>query len=286
VASLSLRALSIGPRRGPLPGFLVLSLTLHLVVLFLYANLAKPDLLVTLKRGEVGFVNLDTMKAAMAANAGRPTKSEAVSAKRGGGKAGRAASATGGPRISQGGARDFFRSSPLGEASPSASSERGASRDLSGLAGAARSGSGTSSQAGRSGYEGGQAGATGFGRETAATGNGAGGPGRERAPDGGGQGGKGAASAIRWNDGSDVRAVVLQPDFELPEELRGKGIRAEVVVAVTVDAEGRVLSPVVTASSGSGPLDRAVVDTVRRIQFRAVQGARVSYGTIRYTFRY
>lgn len=282
-----MRLTDIGFHERAFPGFLAVSVCLHALAIFIYTQLALPDMLVTLKRGEVGFVNLDSLKAAMAASAGTPTKADLNSPRRGGGKAGKSGTSAGGPRISSGGVRDFFRSSPFGEASPSESRERGAARDISGLAGAAREGTGAAGQTtGRSGFDGGQTGASGFGRETAATGSGAGGPGRERAPDGGGQGGQGPASAIRWNDGSEVRAVVLQPEFELPEELRGRGIRAEVVVAVTVDPEGRVLSPVVSSSSGSGVLDRAVVDTVRRIQFRAVQGARVSYGTIRYTFRY
>jgi TonB family protein len=82
------------------------------------------------------------------------------------------------------------------------------------------------------------------------------------------------------------RRLSYMPLFELPEELIGRGIRSEMIVSIDVDPEGRVIGPKIEKSSGISALDRAVLSDVSRYLFEAIAGSQNSHGTIRYQFNY
>lgn len=255
------------------PTFLLISLGFHVLLILSLTLGLRPQVLLTLNRAEIGIVHLDEKLLRAMAQAGS-SGGGAVARKPG--ASGGGSSRSRGPKLSGLGG-DLFQKSPLGSFDDSPARETSPNSGSRGLKEGLGNGVGGDGPA--TGYRSdGGAPALGFGRERAGS-----------RVEGAGERSSGTPSppsAIQWNSGSAVRRVSSQPELDWPDSLKGKGIRAEVLVSVTVDPSGRVLSPVVQRSSGSGDLDRAVLDAVRRTLFQAAEGSSPSYGTIRYTFKY
>ncbi len=246
-----------GPARF-FPLSLLVSLVLHLCLLLLFFILARPPILLTLSRGEIDFVDLSELSS-RAASSPASTRETGVSAPPKKKWFDFTASPTGDftstPERDKTGLGRTDSLKPMGE-SPGTES-RETYRDT-----------GTSQNP----FAGGKDGSA------------------ENAKKDGGSGstaskGQGSGS-VEWDAGAARRELLFAPAFVLPEELRDRAIRAEAVVGLTVDPEGRVLNPVIQTSTGISELDRAVLETIRRYQFKALEESRSSHGTIRFTFLY
>lgn len=257
-------------KRRVFPFSLALSLLVHLLLFLLIIYFARPPILLTIKRGEIDFVDLSALSSS-SASAHRESHSpnrETASAP---------------PKK-----KWFdFSISPKGEFASSESEVKPSARSSLQPSLKPSAEEGTSAEKGdRENYrENGQShNPFARGRENAVTGTGD--KGTQSGDKSSGSKGEGQNRKVEWNEASLKRELVLAPPFVLPEELRDRGIRSEVICEIGVDPEGRVLNPTVKQSSGIAELDRAVLENVRRYQFKALDEGRTSYGTIRFTFLY
>lgn len=257
-------------KRRVFPFSLALSLLVHLLLFLLIISFARPPILLTIKRGEIDFVDLSALSSSSASS-----HRESHSATR---------EAPAAPPKKK---WFDFALSPKGEFASSESEEKPGTRPFSGsgLKPSAEEGNAATSE-GRENYRENGHSQNPFakGRENAATGTGD--KGTQSGDKSSGNKGEGQNRKVEWDEKSLKRELMLAPAFVLPEELQGRGIRAEVIAEIGVDPEGRVLNPTIRQSSGIAELDRAVLENVRRYQFKALDEGRTSYGTIRFTFLY
>ncbi|MBL8995544.1 MAG: energy transducer TonB [Spirochaetia bacterium] len=240
------------------------------MLFLLIISFARPPILLTIKRGEIDFVDLSALSGS-SASAHRESHSP------------NRESAAAPPKK-----KWFdFSLSPKGEFASSDSEVKPSTRPSSQSGLKPMADEGTSADKGdRENYRenGNSQNPFAKGRENAATGTGD--KGTQSGDKSAGNKGEGQNRKVEWDEKSLKRELVLAPAFVLPEELQGRGIRADVTCEIGVDPEGRVLNPVIQQSSGIAELDRAVLENVRRYQFKALDEGRTSYGTIRFTFLY
>jgi len=92
-----------------------------------------------------------------------------------------------------------------------------------------------------------------------------------------------SSSLIDWGD--DIkRKLIFETKLSIPDSLKGKGIRGDMIIKITVDKAGRVISVLVIKSSGYSELDIAAKKVVNKYRFNKIDIDKTSHGKIKFIF--
>ena len=142
--------------------------------------------------------------------------------------------------------------------------------------------------AGTGGSAAGKGGGAGSSAGAAAAGTGSGAAGSGGSGGGSASGGSGGQSySVLWGtaDSGKGRTLVFKIDPVPPRSVSAQGLRLSVTVKFTLLDDGVIGGVKLERSSGSGEVDSAVLDAIRRWRFTSAKGAAPAEGIISYVIQ-